>query len=300
MAKRKQVKNACGTLLPIRCNFYNYNCYDLWIVNCQKACKKCDDGRPCTRCVKYGIEDTCINSSRKERKKGVKRGTYRAVSSKSSSELGEEENWNPGNELPRERSARPRKLVNYKEFKDEFSGVSEEEDDDEDEDDDDVEGEDDEGKEKEDEGNQYGGEYDGNKHVKRTGTEMSTSNSSVLKEIHQPLFKMVLDLMHGDATMTADQPKLFDLAVICSEILELERKEAQVQLKARLEQERSEANRTPIPPIFVRRDVPSPPNTPVNLKGHHNSSAPFIHHQFIMTTPSNYYTNHPPYGYGHF
>ncbi|KAG1474597.1 hypothetical protein G6F56_000268 [Rhizopus delemar] len=55
--KRKQVKNAC--------------------VNCQKACKKCDIGRPCQRCVKYGITETCINSVRKERKKGIKRGPYK-------------------------------------------------------------------------------------------------------------------------------------------------------------------------------------------------------------------------------
>lgn len=47
--KRKQVKNAC--------------------VNCQRACKKCDDQRPCGRCVRYGIEDGCINSQRKERKR---------------------------------------------------------------------------------------------------------------------------------------------------------------------------------------------------------------------------------------
>ncbi|KAI8339065.1 hypothetical protein BC941DRAFT_512299 [Chlamydoabsidia padenii] len=55
--KRKQVKNAC--------------------VNCQKACKKCDDGRPCQRCIKYGLVDTCTNSVRKERKKGIKRGPYK-------------------------------------------------------------------------------------------------------------------------------------------------------------------------------------------------------------------------------
>ncbi|KAJ8657061.1 hypothetical protein O0I10_007140 [Lichtheimia ornata] len=55
--KRKQVKNAC--------------------VNCQKACKKCDDGRPCQRCIKYGLQDTCVNSVRKERKKGIKRGPYK-------------------------------------------------------------------------------------------------------------------------------------------------------------------------------------------------------------------------------
>jgi len=55
--KRKQVKNAC--------------------VNCQKACKKCDDGRPCQRCIKYGLTETCVDSVRKERKKGVKRGPYK-------------------------------------------------------------------------------------------------------------------------------------------------------------------------------------------------------------------------------
>jgi hypothetical protein len=56
-AKRRQVKNAC--------------------TNCQKACKKCDDARPCLRCVKYGISEDCIDSQRKERKKGIKRGPYK-------------------------------------------------------------------------------------------------------------------------------------------------------------------------------------------------------------------------------
>ncbi|KAF9429631.1 hypothetical protein BGZ76_001170 [Entomortierella beljakovae] len=55
--KRRQVKNAC--------------------VNCQKACKKCDEGRPCNRCVKYGLVDTCVDSTRKIRKKGIKRGPYK-------------------------------------------------------------------------------------------------------------------------------------------------------------------------------------------------------------------------------
>ncbi|GAN09805.1 hypothetical protein MAM1_0293d09338 [Mucor ambiguus] len=55
--KRKQVKNAC--------------------VHCQKACKKCDDGRPCQRCLKYNLADTCRNSIRKERQKGLKRGPYK-------------------------------------------------------------------------------------------------------------------------------------------------------------------------------------------------------------------------------
>ncbi|KAF7721025.1 hypothetical protein EC973_005550 [Apophysomyces ossiformis] len=56
-SKRKQVKNAC--------------------VNCQKACKRCDEGRPCQRCVKLGLTATCRNSPRKERQKGVKRGPYK-------------------------------------------------------------------------------------------------------------------------------------------------------------------------------------------------------------------------------
>ncbi|CAG8472163.1 6908_t:CDS:2 [Cetraspora pellucida] len=50
--KRQQVKNAC-------------------------ACKKCDDGRPCQRCIKYELTDTCKDSIRKERKKGIKRGPYK-------------------------------------------------------------------------------------------------------------------------------------------------------------------------------------------------------------------------------
>ncbi|KAG0048582.1 hypothetical protein BGZ83_006466 [Gryganskiella cystojenkinii] len=56
-SKRRQVKNAC--------------------VNCQKACKKCDEGRPCSRCIKYGLSDTCVDSTRKVRKKGINRGPYK-------------------------------------------------------------------------------------------------------------------------------------------------------------------------------------------------------------------------------
>ncbi|GAA5795605.1 hypothetical protein HPULCUR_000966 [Helicostylum pulchrum] len=42
-----------------------------------KACKKCDEGRPCQRCVKYNLTETCQDSVRKERKKGIKRGPYK-------------------------------------------------------------------------------------------------------------------------------------------------------------------------------------------------------------------------------
>ncbi|KAI9313075.1 hypothetical protein BX666DRAFT_1979194 [Dichotomocladium elegans] len=73
--KRKQVKNAC--------------------VNCQKACKKCDDARPCPRCVKYGITATCVNSVRKERKKGVKRGPYKQRKGQDGSDQGSSEPATP-------------------------------------------------------------------------------------------------------------------------------------------------------------------------------------------------------------
>lgn len=57
LGKRKQVKVAC--------------------TNCQKACKRCDVNRPCTRCLKYGIADSCVDSRRKPRRTGHKRGPYK-------------------------------------------------------------------------------------------------------------------------------------------------------------------------------------------------------------------------------
>jgi hypothetical protein len=46
-------------------------------TNCAAACKRCDENRPCDRCQKYSISDTCVDGQRKERKKGVKRGPYK-------------------------------------------------------------------------------------------------------------------------------------------------------------------------------------------------------------------------------
>ncbi|KAJ7244194.1 hypothetical protein B0H12DRAFT_813991 [Mycena haematopus] len=47
-------------------------------TKCQKACKKCDLGRPCLRCTRYRFgPEECVDSQRKERKKGVKRGPYK-------------------------------------------------------------------------------------------------------------------------------------------------------------------------------------------------------------------------------
>lgn len=56
-SKRRQVKRAC--------------------VHCRKACKKCDEFRPCLRCIRYGSRDECVDATRKERKKGIKRGPYK-------------------------------------------------------------------------------------------------------------------------------------------------------------------------------------------------------------------------------
>ncbi|KAF7970546.1 hypothetical protein HWV62_23715 [Athelia sp. TMB] len=55
--KRRQVKMAC--------------------TNCAAACKRCDEARPCERCIKYGLTDQCQDGTRKERKKGIKRGPYK-------------------------------------------------------------------------------------------------------------------------------------------------------------------------------------------------------------------------------
>ncbi|KAJ8588323.1 hypothetical protein M405DRAFT_261313 [Rhizopogon salebrosus TDB-379] len=65
-AKRKQVKMAC--------------------TNCANACKRCDEHRPCERCVKYGIPETCVDGVRKERQKGIKRGPYKRKNKASSNE----------------------------------------------------------------------------------------------------------------------------------------------------------------------------------------------------------------------
>ena len=46
-------------------------------TNCASACKRCDEARPCERCKKYGLAESCIDGVRKERKKGIKRGPYK-------------------------------------------------------------------------------------------------------------------------------------------------------------------------------------------------------------------------------
>jgi hypothetical protein len=62
--KRQQVKQAC--------------------VNCQKSCKKCDDKRPCQRCIRQGIADSCIDMMRK---RDLKVAIYSQMSSVPEDEL---------------------------------------------------------------------------------------------------------------------------------------------------------------------------------------------------------------------
>lgn len=67
--KRKQVKMAC--------------------TNCASACKKCDDGRPCQRCIRSNLASTCKDGVRKERKRGIKRGPYKRRNKPPSDDEGE-------------------------------------------------------------------------------------------------------------------------------------------------------------------------------------------------------------------
>ncbi|KAJ3414878.1 hypothetical protein HDV05_005942 [Chytridiales sp. JEL 0842] len=57
--------------------------------HCKRACKKCDEQRPCGRCARLGLPD-CNDAPRKERKKGFKRGPYKKQS-------GNKRNGSPNN-----------------------------------------------------------------------------------------------------------------------------------------------------------------------------------------------------------
>ena len=68
------------------------SCYVDWCTlclkctNCASACKRCDEARPCLRCQKYGLTDSCVDGVRKARKVGVKRGPYKRKSKASAAE----------------------------------------------------------------------------------------------------------------------------------------------------------------------------------------------------------------------
>ena len=38
-------------------------------INCRKSCKKCEEKRPCSRCVSMGIPEKCIDAPRRERRR---------------------------------------------------------------------------------------------------------------------------------------------------------------------------------------------------------------------------------------
>ncbi|TFK84192.1 hypothetical protein K466DRAFT_233530 [Polyporus arcularius HHB13444] len=44
-------------------------------TNCRTANKKCDEGRPCGRCMKLGMDDSCVSAQRKQRIRRVKQTT---------------------------------------------------------------------------------------------------------------------------------------------------------------------------------------------------------------------------------
>ncbi|RKP25864.1 hypothetical protein SYNPS1DRAFT_28410 [Syncephalis pseudoplumigaleata] len=79
--KRMQVKCACDEAAAAAAaaayNSSSVLSLDASIEPCHRACKKCDDARPCSRCVRYGYEAACVDHTRKARQPGVKRGPYR-------------------------------------------------------------------------------------------------------------------------------------------------------------------------------------------------------------------------------
>lgn len=90
-APETQTSQDGGKLHSFISLFSSFSKYQLLIrgfqcTNCAGACKRCDDSRPCERCVKYGIADTCVDGTRKERKKGIKRGPYKRKSKFGSNE----------------------------------------------------------------------------------------------------------------------------------------------------------------------------------------------------------------------
>jgi hypothetical protein len=73
---RWRYDSRCFTFSP--CVDWRIVCFKC--TNCASACKRCDEARPCIRCQKYGLTDTCVDGVRKARKVGVKRGPYKRKS----------------------------------------------------------------------------------------------------------------------------------------------------------------------------------------------------------------------------
>ncbi|PJF16912.1 hypothetical protein PSACC_03247, partial [Paramicrosporidium saccamoebae] len=213
-----------------------------------KSERKQAHARDCPCCTKYGLGENCIDSGRKERKRGVKRGPYRArglLSTESSSPYSEKscnnlagqddakasEVWNMSDAYGRPmRNAR--KGVSYKDV-----GKEEESSSDSDSSDEPV-----------------------------TPKNVVTAKVST-KSLHSALFNMVLSTMHGDFEIPPSYPTLRDLAAVCAEVVD--RGCTKVDPEPILFTDPFEAirkfNNTPTPPPLFR-DVPTPPGTPLGFK----------------------------------
>lgn len=229
----------------------------MYIVNCQKACKKCDDCRPCQRCIKYGVGETCVNSSRKERKRsGMRRGPYRGGFA-----VREVEDTDNSWTVDGERTVRKKKRVDYREQREEDYENDEEY----------VE------YEEEEEGSDVNdGERDAHTKTNWSSPICSPANVHDEKEKHKPhqaLFRLILSFSNGGLEVPIDQPKLTELAAVCAEVMEMDSKPVihptimtMMTDRSACEgfDQRADHNRTP--PELMRRDMFSPPATPLTLK----------------------------------
>lgn len=87
--------------------------------------------------------------------------------------------------------------------------------------------------------------------------------------VHTALFKLVLAYMHGDFEEHCDQPKLFDLAAVCAEMMDAEFPKGPKADPGRFftipAPSPSPAPDTPVQ-MHIHRDVPTPPDTPDMVK----------------------------------
>jgi hypothetical protein len=104
---------------------------------------------------------------------------------------------------------------------------------------------------------------------------------------HSAIFQMVLNAMHGDLTIPDDLPTIRDLALICSEVLDIERQMAVKRDPHELissSEIRQSSNITPTPAPSPR-DVPTPPGTPAFYKPQSYSGSMFAPMPISMSMP---------------
>jgi hypothetical protein len=110
---------------------------------------------------------------------------------------------------------------------------------------------------------------------------------------HYPLFKMVLNTMHDETAILTDQPRLSELAAVCSEVLEREKRPDPVVFINTLVGHDDRKNQNVTPTSFVIRDAPTPPSTPLMAK-----QQPFIRpYSGAIYAPIPTQPHHKPYAY---